>query len=217
MIQRLALLAATGAATLLPAIAGAQAADPGIAGNLTLTSDYRFRGLAQSFKLPAIQGGLDWSSAGGFYVGNWNSSISGLQYPNGAGLEMDFYGGYRFEVARNLTLDVGGLYYYYPGAYYPGFEPSRPRFDNFELYVGAASGPFSAKVFVTTTDFFGLDATTGNAGSSGSYYVDLNYGLLGAAVVGTNADKDLYVVSDSVGRSRKIGEPTLVLSIGKTF
>lgn len=255
MIRSIAPLAAT-AAALLPTVASAQAADGGLTGNMLLTTDYRFRGLSQSFKRPAIQGGLDWSAPGGLYVGNWNSSISGNQYPGGAGIETDFYGGYKFEIAKDLTLDVGGLYYYYPGAFYSGFAPARPKFDNFEAYVGAVSGPFSAKVFVALTDFFGLDTTTGNAGSSGSYYVDLNYGieimpkttlglhagyqkvrnhdaldyadykvgltydwggwLLGAAV-GTDADRNVYVASDAGGRTRKVGEPTLVLSVGRTF
>lgn len=109
MIKPLALLAITGAAALLPAIAQAQAAASPLTGNLTLASDYRFRGISQTFKLPAIQGGLDWSSPGGFYLGNWNSNVSGNQYPNGAGLEMDFYGGYKFEVVKDVTVDLGGI------------------------------------------------------------------------------------------------------------
>jgi uncharacterized protein (TIGR02001 family) len=258
MTRTLALLAAA-AATALPVLAGAQTAGGGLTGNVTLTSDYRFRGLSQSFKQPAIQGGFDWTTPGGLYLGNWNSSVSGNQFPNGASLEMDFYGGYRFEAGRNLTLDVGGLYYYYPGASYAGLPGE--KFDNFELYVGAASGALSAKLFYAVTDFFGLNATTGAAlggrGSSGSYYVDLNYvgelapgaalvlhagyqdvrnygaldywdykiGLtydwtgwqLGAAVVGTNADKALYTVVDGNGRSKTIGDTTFVMSIGRTF
>lgn len=257
-MKRFLTLLAT-AAALAPALARAQAqpASP-LTGNFTLTSDYRFRGLSQSFEQPAVQGGIDWSHPSGFYVGNWNSSVSGNQYPNGAGLEMDFYAGYKMAVGSDLTLDFGGLYYYYPGAFYSNFPQSRPRFDNFEVYVGATSGPFSAKLFVAVTDFFGLDETTGSGGSSsGSYYLDLNYAteifpkvtlgahlgyqhvrgysansyvdyklgvtydwtgwMLGAAIVGTDADKSVYFATDASGKTREYGEPTLVLSIGKTF
>lgn len=244
-------------AALAPSLASAQAST--LTGNFTLTSDYRFRGISQSYMLPAVQGGIDWAHASGFYLGNWNSSISGNQYPNGASLEMDFYGGYKFEVAKDVILDVGGIYYYYPGAYYSGFS-GKPKYNNFEVYVGAAMGPFSAKLFIAVTDFFGLDSTTGGKSSSGSYYLDLNYAteiapkltlgahlgyqnvrnytsnpdfsyfdykigvtydlnswMLGAAIVGTNADKNVYFATDSKGSRENVGKAGLVLSVGKTF
>ncbi len=249
---------ATVSSVVVPSLASAQAAAPAspLTGNLTITSDYRFRGISQSFRLPAVQGGIDWAHSSGLYLGNWNSSISGNQYPNGASLEMDFYGGYKFPVGKDMTLDVGALYYYYPGAFYNGFA-SKPKYNNFELYLGGAMGPFSAKVFFALTDFFGLDETTGGKSSSGSYYLDLNYSteiapkltlgahvgyqnvrnysnlsyvdyklgltydwtgwLLGAAVVGTDADKALYFATDSSGSVKQVGKTGVVFSIGKTF
>jgi uncharacterized protein (TIGR02001 family) len=258
MKKPLIALAALASTLTFPSFAGAQsapAASP-LTGNFTLTSDYRFRGISQSFKLPAVQGGIDWAHDSGFYLGNWNSSVSGNQYPNGASLEMDFYGGYKFPVGKDITLDVGALYYYYPGAFYNGFA-GKPKYDNFELYFGGVMGPFSAKVFFAISDFFGLDSTTGGKSSSGSYYIDLNYSteiapkltlgahlgyqnvrnysdlsyvdykigvtydwtgwLLGAAIVGTNADKKLYFATDSSGSTKSVGGTGLVLSIGKTF
>ena len=256
--MRSALSAAVLAAALAPSLASAQSS--ALTGNFTLTSDYRFRGISQSYMLPAVQGGIDWAHPSGFYLGNWNSSVSGNQFPNGASLEMDFYGGYKFALSRDVTLDVGGIYYYYPGAYYSGFS-GKPKYDNFEVYVGAAMGPFSAKLFIAVTDFFGLDGTTGGrGGSSGSYYIDLNYSteiapkltlgahlgyqnvrnytsnpdfsyfdyklgvtydwsgwLLGAAIVGTDADKNVYFATDSKGSRESVGKAGLVLSIGKTF
>jgi uncharacterized protein (TIGR02001 family) len=121
-----------------------------------------------------VQGGIDWAHDSGLYLGNWNSSVSGNQYPNGASLEMDFYGGYKFPVGGDVTLDVGALYYYYPGAFYNGFT-GKPKYDNFELYFGAVFGPFSGKIFYAVSDFFGLDETTGGKASNGSYYLDFNY------------------------------------------
>ncbi len=259
MKKTLFALAALASSMTVPSLAGAQSAAPAaspLTGNFTLTSDYRFRGISQSFKLPAVQGGIDWAHDSGFYLGNWNSSVSGNQFPNGASLEMDFYGGYKFPVGKDITLDVGALYYYYPGAFYNGFS-GKPKYDNFELYVGGVMGPFSAKVFFAVSDFFGLDETTGGRSSSGSYYIDLNYSteiapkltlgahvgyqsvrnysdlnyvdyklgvtydwtgwLLGAAVVGTNADKNLYFATDSSGKTKTLGGTGVVLSIGKTF
>src|SRR3954466_14720718 len=52
--------------------------------NITLASEYRFRGIEQTFGKPAIQGGFDYSHASGIYLGNWNSNVSqGAGYPGG--------------------------------------------------------------------------------------------------------------------------------------
>lgn len=134
-----------------------------VTGNLGFVSDYRFRGLSQTFKQPAIQGGIDYSHASGLYLGTWGSNVSGLQYSNGAGMEWDMYGGYKFS-AGPIGLDLGVLYYYYPGAYYSGFGPAKPKYNNTEVYVGATWNWLSAKYSVTTSDFFGVNKTTYGGG-----------------------------------------------------
>jgi uncharacterized protein (TIGR02001 family) len=61
--------------------------------NLGLFSEYRFRGIDQTFGRPALQGGFDCSHASGFHAGNWNANLSsGPGYPGGR-LEKDFCGG----------------------------------------------------------------------------------------------------------------------------
>ena len=82
---------AVAAALAAPAFALAQSASP-IAGNVSLVSDYRFRGITQTFEEPALQGGFDYAHSSGFYVGNWNSSIADSFF-GGSPLEMDFYAG----------------------------------------------------------------------------------------------------------------------------
>lgn len=166
-------------------------------GNVGLFSDYRFRGISQTYKNPAVQGGFDYSHSSGLYLGTWGSNVSGNLYNNGAGMEWDMYGGYKFEPIKDLGLDVGVLYYYYPGARYynAAFASSGNKYDNTELYLGASYKWFSAKYSHAISDYFGtktatfggycgftsegLPATTGcigaNPGSSrGSGYLDLN-------------------------------------------
>jgi uncharacterized protein (TIGR02001 family) len=140
-------------------------------GNAGLFSDYRFRGYSQTDYNPAFQGGFDYAHKSGFYLGNWNSNVSSVLY-NGASLEMDFYGGYKTTFG-DFGLDVGTIYYYYPGtgAYGP-FEA-----DNWEVYIGGSYGPFSAKYYYSFTDFFGLHGglltpPTGTD-TKGSQYLDL--------------------------------------------
>ncbi|HXE38045.1 MAG TPA: TorF family putative porin, partial [Azonexus sp.] len=98
--------------------AAAPAADAGphtLTANVGLFSEYRFRGIAQTAFRPAIQGGFDYSHSSGFYVGNWNSNVDpSAGYPGG-NIEMDFYGGYKAAFG-DFGLDVGGIFYYYPGS-----------------------------------------------------------------------------------------------------
>ncbi|RQO57168.1 hypothetical protein DBR47_15095 [Paucibacter sp. KBW04] len=183
--------------TLLSATASAQATAPAptpehtLTGNLSLNSDYRFRGISQSWKLPAVQGGFDYAHRSGAYAGVWASNVSGNSYNNGAGLETDVYGGFKFSPlsvsGQDLTLDLGALVYFYPGARLnsaPGVATDK-KYDNVDLYLGLSYGAFSAKLSVAATDYFGLNSDTAgyayfsslgaNGGSKGSAYLDLNY------------------------------------------
>ncbi len=166
--------AAVAAACTAPLMATAQTPAPAappsdwtITGNLTIATDYRFRGFTQTDYQPAIQGGIDIGHSSGFYVGNWNSNVSQNTF-NGAPIEMDFYGGYKHAFG-DFTLDVGVLYYYYPGTgeYNPDLD-----IDNFEGYIGGAWGPLSVKYSYAFTNFFGLEAPGYN--TKGSQYLDFN-------------------------------------------
>jgi len=80
----------------LPAIAAAQTpASSPVTGNVALVSEYRFRGIDQTFGKPAFQGGFDYNHASGVYLGNWNSNVNPGAGFGGANLEMDFYGGWK--------------------------------------------------------------------------------------------------------------------------
>lgn len=172
-MKKLMLAAAALAGIAAPAFAAEPASDHTFTANVTVASDYRFRGISQTFKQPTLQGGFDYAHSSGFYLGNWNSTISGLQYNDTAGIEMDFYGGYKFEPIKDVTADVGVLYYYYPGARILG---TTEKYDNAEIYFGGAYKWFSAKYSYNITDFFGLNTASGgaNGGSKGSGYLDLN-------------------------------------------
>ena len=125
-----------------------------ISANMTATSQYRFRGLMQSNNKPAIQGGFDISHSSGFYVGNWNSSISWLgdADPNvSAPVEMDFYAGYSAPLYEDWTIDTGVLQYYYPGDYPDGFTSPNTT----ELYLGIGYGPVSFTYSHALTNLFG--------------------------------------------------------------
>lgn len=174
--------------TSADAPSGAPAAAPDqLTGNLSFLSDYRFRGISQTWRRPAVQAGLDLTHPSGLYAGLWGSNVSGNSYNNGAGLELDLYAGWKGAVTEGVGIDLGALAYVYPGARLnsaPG-QPTHQRYDNVELYAGVSAGASSAKLSVAVTDYFGLDSRTAgyayfsalaSAGSSrGSVYLDLNH------------------------------------------
>lgn len=223
-----------GAVLLLGSIA-ASAAE--IAGNVTLATDYRFRGISQlkGDISPAIQGGFDLEFAEGFYVGTWGSNVNF----SGGAIELDYYGGYGGKINDELSYDIGMIYYDYPRdgsndyAYYEfagslswkwlkvGLNYSPDYFaetdDFYYPYVDASfdydrwsfSGHFGYNSF-KEDDFLGND----------DYYYDYSVGVTtdewgvtwGLSVVGTNLDDD----SDCFG-DEDLCSVTLVGSISKSL
>lgn len=150
-----------------------------LTGNVTLASEYLYRGIAQSNRKPAIQGGFDFVHKSGIYLGTWGSSISWLSdqsswFPSTAGIsapmEWDFYGGYK-STAGDFGYDVGLLQYYYPGTYPSGFVSP----NTLEIYVGGSWKWITLKYSYALTDLFGaLNSSGTKASSSGSGYIDLS-------------------------------------------
>jgi len=140
-----------------------------ITGNLGLFSQYIFRGLTQTNEEPALQGGMDYSHASGFYAGIWGSNVSWLRdfgaYSAGGSLELDIYGGFKGSIGKtDFGYDVGLLYYWYPGDKAPGANSA----DTFEIYGALSWKWLSAKLSYSLQD-----ETFGVGDSRGTYYLDL--------------------------------------------
>jgi len=152
-----------------PAAPPAETSPHTLTGNVGLFSQYIFRGLTQTDRQPAIQGGFDYSHSSGFYVGTWASNISWLRdnfsYQAGGSAEIDIYGGWKWGFAPDFTLDLGTLYYYYPG----DPAPFALRADAWEVYAGLSWKWLSAKYSyaINNKNFQFAD-------SSGSWYLDLS-------------------------------------------
>ncbi|MFO7551925.1 MAG: TorF family putative porin [Haliea sp.] len=132
------LLPASIAAALLLGAASAQAE---ISANVTLATDYTFRGISQTGERGAIQGGFDWSGETGLYAGIWASNIN---FGGDASTEMDYYGGFAGETAGGLGYDIGFIYYDYE---------NESEFDYLEFALGFSYADFS--VGVNYSDEFG--------------------------------------------------------------
>ena len=190
--------------------------------NVGLTTDYRYRGISQSRLKPAISAGADYAHPSGFYVGTWLTSIKWIKDAGGdAPLEWDVYGGYK-GTAGPLGYDVGLLHYNYPRhrlAISPntteiygalsysvvtlkyshaltnlfGFDDSKGSgyldlSANFDLGDGWSVVPHVGRQWIRHNSAYSYTdyAVTVNK--------DFGNGLVASAgVVGTNADKALYV------------------------
>lgn len=164
--------------------------------NVSLVTNYLYRGISQTGAKPAIQGGFDYAGASGLYIGAWGSSISWISdegLGTNAGLELDTYAGYK-GTAGAVSYDVGFLRYNYPGTY-GAMSATSAKPDTNEVYGAVTYSIVTAKLSYSLGDLFGV------SNAKGSTYIDLsaNYPIgdsgytLGAhygkqAYKGTSAD-----------------------------
>lgn len=237
-----ALLASTASmAQVVAAAAAAPAAtELEVAYNIGAVSDYRYRGISQTRLQPAVQGGVD-LTYGAWYAGAWASNVKWIKDLGGnAQVELDLYGGYKYEIAKDITLDIGALSYVYPS------NKLTPSANTTELYLGIASGPYSAKYSRALTNTFAFANSKGSdylevnvdyelvkgtnlvahvghqtyKNNSASNYTDYKLGAtyealggkFAASVIGTDATKALYTYNNKV-----ISKTGLVVGYTKSF
>jgi uncharacterized protein (TIGR02001 family) len=177
MLKTTLLAGATAAALAGSGLALAADAAPAsphtFAANVGLYSQYVFRGLTQTDRDPAVQGGFDYTynfGSNNFYAGTWLSNISWLKDGGGyssSSLENDWYAGFKGAIgASDFSYDVGYLYYYYPGTV---VAVTGEKGDTQELYGALGWKWFTAKLS------YGVGSKTfGVRDSKGTWYLDLS-------------------------------------------
>lgn len=182
MKKNTVVLAALTALSALPAVSRAE--DNPLTFNVSVTTDYRFRGISQTRLDPALQGGVDYALPGGFYIGAWASTIRWIKDAGRiagvdtgrAPVEIDLYGGYKGEVTKDLTYDVGLLQYYYPSehlARIPGVHSP----NTLEVYGALTFGPATIKYSHSLTRLFGTDNSRNSGYLEGAATFDLGSGF----------------------------------------
>jgi uncharacterized protein (TIGR02001 family) len=162
----LALLATSSAAFAQTAPAAPEV--PEVTYNVGVVSQYRYRGIAQTKGDAALQGGADYANANGFYAGAWGSTIKWIKEAGSDAkgpVELDLYGGYKFEAA-GIAYDVGYLRYEYVNNTYSKTGGVNANTD--EVYGAATYGVVTGKYSYAFSDLFGT------ANSKGSAYWDLS-------------------------------------------
>ena len=201
------------AASLAAAATPALAVD--LSANIGYNSEYIFRGIPQ--KTSSAMGGLD-LEAGGFYLGTWGADV-------GDGLEIDYYGGYGFDLGP-MSFGIGGTIYTYTGDFDDTYKEVNLSagwsFLTFDAAIGTYDnfgGPKLDYEYYSLTaeynGFYGRVATFEND-FDGTYY-EAGYGN-----TLTVQDYDLFdyafavIYSDStlLGGS---SDTNLVFTLSKTF
>ncbi|MEP5567097.1 MAG: TorF family putative porin [Halioglobus sp.] len=213
-----------------------------ISANVALVSDYRFRGISQSNEDIAIQGGFDYAFDNGIYIGTWGSSVDfqDTLVTEFGSLELDYYAGWAMDLGENSNIDVGYIYYDYPGddGVEGDYQEIYGKFSWRDLTVGMN---YSDDYYGKTEDFYyyfadysfafagdwSLDLHAGyndlkkNGGflaTGEDSYTDYSVGLtwsvvgvdLGATYVGTTLDEKDVFETD-------LAEDTVVFSVSKSF
>ncbi|MEO8628739.1 MAG: TorF family putative porin [Betaproteobacteria bacterium] len=120
-----------------------------VTGQVSLLSDYRFRGESLSDEQPALQAGINYDHSSGLFIGALASNVRvGL---GTTGLGAQFYGGYAHALGKRASWDVGLVTYVYPSS------QRATEYNYTEAFVGAATDELSARVYYAD-DYFGAGA-----------------------------------------------------------
>jgi len=185
-------------------------------------NDYRYRGISQSNFKPAIQGGFDYTHESGFYIGNWNSSISWISDTYTAAtnsqvisapLEMDFYAGFKKElIGEGFASDIGVLQYFYPIGGTMSTSNNTTARQRDANRQATSQSPNTTEAYIAQNFTFGpingfvkfsyaLTNLFGFYNSKGSYYPDLtvNYDTGFAGIV-LNSHVGMQKITNTVGQ-----------------
>ncbi len=191
------LMAVAVAATLGMGSVSAMAEGP--SANVSIVSDYVWRGQSQTGNQPTVQGGFDWEMDK-LSVGTWASGL------DAGGTEFDFYGSYNLG-----PVSVGVIYYYIMSA---GVGAGAT-----EVNVGGDAGPVSLMASYDTTNSayyleagysmevsksMSLDLHVGTGDAAGTDYsagISTSAGGLDYSLVAANHDTAGSVFFVSVGKS----------------
>ncbi len=133
--------------------------------NIHLTSDYIYRGISNSARNPAVQGGLDYYNDFGIYTGVWASTVDYELVSDEPSYEFDVYGGMTGELA-SIGWDVGFLYFTYPNA------SSSYQLDAHEFHIGLSRDVND--VSITTAYHYSPEYS----GAGNSHYIEANIDIL---------------------------------------
>lgn len=151
-----------------------------LSANVSVTTNYVWRGMTQTDNGAALQGGVDYAHASGAYAGVWASNIYDAA-EDGQAFEIDLYVGYAGEagdfgydvglIHYETTIDgadsvqevyVGGSYKNYGIKYYKGItsdENDKTSYIELSADFEGVADLFNLSLHYGMADYDGIDAT----------------------------------------------------------
>jgi uncharacterized protein (TIGR02001 family) len=215
-----------------------------LSANVTLTTDYVWRGVSQTDEGPAIQGGFDYSHKSGLYVGVWGSNVDfnevddeGQAVANPARIEIDVYAGIRRRLTESVEWELSVLRYMYPhttldldynefaarlklGPTSLGFQYSNDVFasgkNGFYYTVGAQHELPGSFNLAASIGYSSFDEEVFGQGNPRGY-VDWRVGI-SRELAGFNFDLSYYDTDENGERlNGKLAKARAVFTISKSF
>ncbi|MXZ45274.1 MAG: hypothetical protein F4Z01_09960 [Gammaproteobacteria bacterium] len=199
--------------------------------NVTLASDYSFRGVSQTGLDPAIQGGFDIALDNGFSIGTWASNVN---FNSETSMELNLYASWESDTIGDLfTLSASIIRFEYPSEGdvldYMEYSISANIWNaslgfNFSNEYFGADGPSFIYPFIGVSwefeDQFSVDAHVGwSSVDSEGFFAPGEDSYMDASLSITVPIAELDVTGSLVGST--LDDPSaefrFVLSIGKSF
>jgi uncharacterized protein (TIGR02001 family) len=160
-----------------------------LSGNLTLASDYRFRGVSLSREDPALQGALAYDDSSGWYAG---ALVSNVQFAleSSRNTQLVSYFGYALRLDARWSVEAG--------ATYASFNHDS-FYDYPEAYAGVAFDKISGRIYYSPR-YFGLDVPARYAEINASQPLGEHWQLL--AHVGALRYENPYAYPEEGPRTR---------------
>ena len=168
--------------------------------NLSVTSDYVFRGITQTNFDPALQGGLDYAFGdSGWYVGAWASNVD-FAASDGPDIELDTYVGYGTSLSEEWAVDAHAVRYTYLGE-----QDSYGSLDYNEFFVGTTYNDMLTFTLAYAPDYANADISSTYFSVGGSWEVGSGVSL-NAGVGHSRFSDDAGSYTDwNLGVSRTFG------------
>jgi uncharacterized protein (TIGR02001 family) len=182
----------------------------GLSANVGATSNYLWRGVSQTDNAAAISGGIDYANDAGFYAGTWASNID---FGDDASAELDFYLGFNGQLNKNVSYDVGYIYYAYPDS--AQIDPSN-EYDFGEVYGSLAYSYFSLSASYGVNNDSGAEFADSSLYVSAGAEFEVADGLTLAFHIGDYSFDDKMVAQDYNDYSVSLSKDSFTFVVSDT-